>query len=68
MSARKFAEAMDVNYTTVMRWLKDGLVPGAELKESGEIPGIKFWVIPAEAVSNKYEWLPKAGRKKQSKK
>jgi predicted site-specific integrase-resolvase len=41
MTAVTFADAMDVNYTTVMRWLRNGLVSGAELIEP--VPGMKVW-------------------------
>lgn len=59
MTARQFAEAMDVEYATVVRWLKQGLVPGAELKEV--MPGVKWWEIPESALEME---RPKAGRKK----
>jgi len=56
MTAVAFAEAMDVNYTTVMRWLRNGLVPGAERIEP--VPGMKVWQIPESAMRMK---LPKPG-------
>lgn len=64
MTARQFAEAMGVEYRTVVRWLSDGLVPDAELKEV--MPGIKWWEIPVSAVETMER--PKAGRRKTAKK
>jgi len=58
MTARKFAEAMEVEYATVVRWLKLGIVPGAELKEV--MPGVKWWEIPHSALEME---RPRAGRK-----
>lgn len=64
MTARQFAEAMEVEYRTVVRWLSDGIVPGAELKEV--MPGVKWWEIPEWAVEEMER--PKAGRRKAAKK
>jgi hypothetical protein len=64
MTARQFAQAMDVEYATVVRWLHKGLVPDAKLKEV--MPGINMWEIPAYAVETMER--PKAGRKKAAKK
>jgi predicted site-specific integrase-resolvase len=66
MTARQFAEAKDVDYRTVVRWLQAGLVPGAELEEVAPGTGIKWWKIPADAVDTFV--MPKAGRKKAAKK
>jgi predicted site-specific integrase-resolvase len=63
MNAKKFAEAMEVEYATVIRWLRTGLVPGAELKEV--MPGVKWWEIPHDALKME---RPKAGRKRAAKK
>jgi hypothetical protein len=72
MTAVTFAEAMNVDYATVMRWLRLKLVPGAELIEP--VPGMKVWQIP-EAALQMQRPLPgrkrgakKAGAKKSSKK
>jgi predicted site-specific integrase-resolvase len=62
MNAKQFAEAMQVEYTTVIRWLKLGLVPGAQLREIA--PGMKWWAIPYEALT--MERLPAGRRKKKS--
>jgi hypothetical protein len=64
MTAVGFAEAMNVDYATVIRWLKLGLVPDAELQEP--VPGMKVWQIPASAVETMER--PLAGRKRGSKK
>lgn len=47
MTARQFAERMDVNYRTALNWLEAGLVPGAERKQSliGD-----HWEIPEAAL------------------
>ncbi len=47
MTARQFAERMDVNYRTALNWLEAGLVPGAERKQSliGD-----HWEIPETAL------------------
>ena len=63
MTARQFSEAMEVEYATVIRWLKQGLVPGAEFKEV--LPGVKWWEIPESAIEDMER--PKAGRKKARK-
>ena len=56
MTAVVFAAKMDVNYTTVMRWLRNGIVPGAEQIEP--VPGMRVWQIPESALHMK---LPKPG-------
>jgi len=56
MTAVVFAEKMDVNYTTVMRWLRNGIVPGAEQIEP--VPGMRVWQIPESALQMK---MPKPG-------
>lgn len=48
MTGTQFAEKMGVNYTTVVRWLKRKIVPGAELRESPTRG--KWWEIPPEAL------------------
>jgi len=63
MTAVVFAEEMDVNYTTVMRWLKQGIVPGAELIEP--VPGMTVWQIPQSALQMP---RPKSGPKRGTKK
>ncbi len=63
MTAVAFAEAMDVNYTTVMRWLKSGLVPGAKTIEP--VPGMTIWQIPEAALQMQ---RPKSGPPRGTKK
>lgn len=60
MTAREFAEKKDVTYHTVIRWIGQGLIPGAELVEV--VPGLKIWQIPVEAADTIKP--PKAGRPK----
>jgi hypothetical protein len=64
MTAVAFAEAMNVDYATVIRWLKLGIVPEAELIEP--VPGMKVWQIPESAVETMER--PLAGRKRGTKK
>jgi hypothetical protein len=63
MTAVAFAEAMDVNYTTIMRWLRQGIVPGAELIEP--VPGMTVWQIPESSLQMQ---RPKPGPKRGTKK
>ncbi|HEV2664486.1 MAG TPA: hypothetical protein VG324_06225 [Blastocatellia bacterium] len=48
MTATVFAQEMGVDYSTVMRWLKRQLVPGAVLREAPERG--KWWEIPESAL------------------
>ena len=57
MNAREFAERMGVDYTTVARWLKRNLIPGAKKRRVGPY---QIWDIPARALKMK---RPKSGRK-----
>jgi hypothetical protein len=59
MTAVEFAQAIDYDYTTIMRWLKRGLVPGAKFVEVSGKFGV--WQIPQEALSMT---PPRLGRKK----
>ena len=61
MTAREFANVTDSAYTTVMLWLKRGLIPGAELKEDQRG---SYWEIPASALKTFKK--PKMGRPKKS--
>lgn len=58
MTATVFADEMGVSYPTVVRWLKRGLVPNAELKEAPERG--KWWEIPETSLQME---RPPAGRK-----
>lgn len=64
MTAVEFAQAMDYDYSTVMRWLKDGIVPGAKFVEISGQFGV--WQIPESAMTEIK--LPRPGRKKSTKK
>ena len=57
MTAKQFAEKMQVNYRTALRWLESGIVPGAKRTQS---PVGEYWEVPATAVEMK---RPKSGRK-----
>jgi len=59
MTAVEFAQAIDYDYTTIMRWLKRDLVPGAKFVEVSGKFGV--WQIPQEALSMT---PPRLGRKK----
>lgn len=59
MTAVEFAKAMDYDYTTIIRWLKKGLVPGAEFVEVSGKFGV--WRIPQTALEMP---IPRLGRKK----
>lgn len=48
MTATAFAEKMGVNFSTVMRWLRRKIVPGAVLRESPDRG--KWWEIPESAL------------------
>src|SRR5215813_9485242 len=61
MTATVFAQEMGVDYSTVMRWLKRQLVPGAVLRESEERG--KWWEIPEAALQME---RPKWGGPKRS--
>jgi hypothetical protein len=63
MTAREFATKMEVTYTTVIRWLKSGIVPGAYTEEV--VPKLVIWRIPESALKMK---LPKSGPRPDKKK
>ncbi len=56
LTAVKFAEEAGISYPTIVRWLKRGLVPGAQ---SVDTPMGKVWQIPESALKME---RPKAGR------
>lgn len=49
LTARKFAQEMGVDYTTVVRWLKNELVPGAKRQESEDRGA--WWEIPETSLT-----------------
>jgi len=61
MTAVEFAQAMDYDYSTIMRWLRNGLVPGAKFVEISGQFGV--WQIPKSAMTEIK--LPRPGRKRQ---
>lgn len=61
MTAREFAEKMEVTYTTVIRWLNADIVPGAYTEEV--MPKLTIWRIPEAALTMK---MPKSGPKPKS--
>jgi len=64
MTATEFAKAMDYDYSTIMRWLREGIVPGAEFVPiSG---GFGVWQIPHSAITEIKP--PRPGRKRGEKK
>lgn len=62
MTVKEFAAAMDVTYTTAIRWLNLNLVPGAWREEV--FPDMLVWRIPMDAVQTMER--PKAGAPKMS--
>ena len=66
MTAKQFAEEMDVNYRTALNWLEAELVPGAERKPS---PVGEYWEIPETALKmERPKPGPKPGAKKKGNK
>ncbi len=61
MTAVEFAKAIDYDYSTVMRWLRRGLVPGAEFMPVSESGKFGIWRIPQAALQME---KPRLGRKK----
>jgi hypothetical protein len=48
MTAKQFAEQMEINYRTALNWLEAGLVPGAERRSS---PIGQYWEISGAALN-----------------
>jgi hypothetical protein len=63
MTAVEFAKAIDYDYSTVMRWLRRGLVPGVEFMPVSESGKFGIWRIPESALQME---KPRLGRKKDS--
>ncbi len=57
MTPKQFSEKIGAAYTTVLSWLRSGLIPGAELQEDARGP---YWEIPVTALKNFTK--PKKGR------
>ena len=47
LTARTFAKEKGVSYTTIMAWLRGGLIPGATQEET---PMGMVWQIPAASL------------------
>lgn len=62
MTAVEFAKQIDYDYSTVMRWLRRGLVPGAEFVTVSGSFGV--WKIPHAALKME---KPRLGRRKDKK-
>ncbi len=62
MTAVEFAEKMDYDYSTIMRWLRMDLVPGAKFVPVSGKFGV--WQIPQSALSMQ---RPRPGRKRAKK-
>ena len=59
MTAKEFADQINRPYRSVLRWLREGLIPGAQA-HTVKGAGKPFWVIPPSAV--KRFQPPKIGR------
>lgn len=57
MTATEFAEKINTPYPTVMAWLREGRIRGAQLQEVGNM---KFWLIPTDVLKDFVR--PKKGR------
>lgn len=66
LTARQFAKRAGVAYATVMKWLKENLIPGAKIKNSPQFG--KYWDIPASSLKKvaKRKPGPKKGSKRKS--
>lgn len=62
MTAKQFAEEIGAAYSTVNKWLRKGLIPGAELQEDARGP---YWEIPLKALKTFSK--PKKGRPRKGK-
>lgn len=47
LTARTFAKEKGVSYTTIMAWLREGLIPGAAQQET---PMGMVWQIPSSSL------------------
>lgn len=67
LTARQFAKRAGVAYPTVMKWLKENLIPGAEIKQNPQFG--KYWDIPASSLKSvaKRKPGPKKGTKRGTK-
>jgi len=63
LTSQQVADELNVPYSTVMLWLKQGRFPGAERDDSN--PRGPVWLIPRSALDNVK--LPKRGRPAKAK-
>jgi hypothetical protein len=66
LTAKQFARRAKVSYPTVIKWLRDKLIPEARKIET---PIGEYWEIPASALSVVYKRKPgpKPGTKQKKK-
>jgi helix-turn-helix protein len=64
MTSTEFAEKIKRPYNTVIRWLRQGKVPGAVSQPFGNI---NVWLIPRERVDDYQEWNPTKEQGKRGK-
>lgn len=63
LTVKEFAGKMEIDRLTLLRWLKQGPVPDAQLMDTPA--GISYWQIPEHALKME---RPRAGRKKPQEK
>lgn len=56
ISTHEFAQRMQINYRTALKWLRAGLVPGANMVVVRE--KIIYWDIPVTALGMKRPMKP----------
>ena len=66
LTPRQYSEKHGVAYTTVLNWLKQGLIPGAQMEQ---FPfGGYYWMIPESAPKPNLKTGPKPKSKSREKK
>lgn len=55
----QFAQEIGKPYATVIRWLREGLVPDVEVKQESRGP---VYLVPADAVKRFKDFTPQRGR------
>jgi hypothetical protein len=59
ITPKEFAVQIGRPYQTVMYWLRQGLVPGAKVKQESRGPA---YMVPADSAQTFAQWEPKTGR------
>ena len=59
ISPQEFANEIGRPYDTVMRWIRNGLVPGVKVIQETRGP---VYLVPADAVEKFKDFGPKRGR------